>query len=50
MYTWIFKKILWTQKIHNFGGHGLSGFENKISFSSLDEMESAQKIHASRGS
>ena len=38
----------------NFGGHGLSGFRDKISLWSIkvekfNRSESAQKIHASRG-
>ena len=38
----------------NFGGHGLSGFRDKISLWSIkvekfNHLESAQKIHASRG-
>ena len=38
----------------NFGGHGLSGFGDKISLWSIkvekfDRSESAQKIHATRG-
>ena len=38
----------------NFGGRGLSGFGDKISLWSIkvekfNQLESAQKIHASRG-